>query len=96
VQHGKAVAASAEVGADRFVLKAKLYRRKMKESRRQLLGSLVKAPVGSGPRSFTVKLNKHGKAVFKKHQQLKLELVVAVVPPQGSAATITKKVTLKH
>jgi uncharacterized protein GlcG (DUF336 family) len=35
-------------------------------------------------------------AVFKKHQQQKLELVVTVVPPQGNTAMITKKVTLKH
>jgi hypothetical protein len=62
-----------------------------------VVGKTVKLSVRAGKLSFSVKLNKKGRAALKKRHKLKLTLLAVVVPPgPGSAAEVHKKVTLRR
>jgi hypothetical protein len=58
------------------------------------VGRLVRSSLHAGRLSFAVALDTRGRAALSRHRRLALVLRVALAPPQGSPAVMSRSVVL--
>jgi len=59
-----------------------------------MVGRFVSASVGTGQRSFSVKLNAKARRALKRHHRLALKVKITLTPVNGEAMSVTRSVTL--
>jgi plastocyanin len=64
-------------------------------ARSVLVGKTVKHGVRAGKLSFTVSLNKRGRAALKRHRSVALKVVVKVSGPGGQQTSLSRSITLR-
>ncbi|MGH2903971.1 MAG: hypothetical protein ACRDK7_10365 [Solirubrobacteraceae bacterium] len=60
----------------------------------QVVGRFLRASVGTGKQSFSVKLNARARKALKRHHHLTLKVKITLTPPHGGATSVTRSVTV--
>ncbi len=95
-RHGSRVRVALQIAQARSALGARLTWRASKRARPRTLARLLRAPTAAGATTFTLKLDRRGRALLRRRHRLRLWLVVTVTPPTGAVITLREGLTLRR